>query len=278
MAAFAAGKHHIEFEYYIPETKRYERKIVFLSQNEKDGHIVACTVLKDMTAIRQEEEDERLALIQLKEAAEQIAQGNLDIKIDCHAKGNVKIFAESMQKTVIELKKRIEYINNLAYLDMLTDTQNNTAYTKEIDRLEYLLAAEQDVKFGVVMFDVNNLKQVNDDQGHEMGDFLIKVVSQNIKETFAPSKVYRIGGDEFVAITYDEEVDKMKAHVNMLEDRIAAYNRLSKHNLIYDVSVAVGYTAYQAGRDKNYMEVFNRADDFMYEDKKEKKQKLQRKF
>ena len=89
--AFNRGKHHIEFEYYIPAVKRYERKIVFLSQNEQNGHIIACTILKDMTFIRQAEEDERLALLQLTEAAEQIAKGNLDLDIECNVDGQIKI-------------------------------------------------------------------------------------------------------------------------------------------------------------------------------------------
>ncbi|MBR6756800.1 MAG: transporter substrate-binding domain-containing protein [Peptococcaceae bacterium] len=276
--AFNRGKHHIEFEYYIPAVKRYERKIVFLSQNEQNGHIIACTILKDMTFIRQAEEDERLALLQLTEAAEQIAKGNLDLDIECNVDGQIKILADSFRKTVVELKKRTEYINNLAYMDILTNTQNKTAYTNEVDKLEYRLATEKVVKFGVVMFDVNYLKEVNDIQGHEAGDMLIKVISDCIKDAFAPSTVYRIGGDEFVVITYEDEIDKMFTRVNMLENRIADYNRVNKNNFLYGVSVAVGYTEYQPADDMSYIDVFNRADNLMYENKKVKKQNLQRRI
>ena len=163
-------------------------------------------------------------------------------------------------------------------MDILTNTQNKTAYTNEVDKLEYRLATEKVVKFGVVMFDVNYLKEVNDIQGHEAGDMLIKVISDCIKDAFAPSTVYRIGGDEFVVITYEDEIDKMFTRVNMLENRIADYNRVNKNNFLYGVSVAVGYTEYQPAEDMSYIDVFNRADNLMYENKKVKKQNLQRRI
>lgn len=51
-----------------------------------------------------------------------------------------------------------------------------------------------------MLIDLNGLKKVNDEYGHEAGDFLIQKVAKNISKVFY-GNIYRIGGDEFVVIS-----------------------------------------------------------------------------
>lgn len=75
------------------------------------------------------------------------------------------------------------------------------------------------------MFDLNNLKYFNDTHGHATGDYYIIVCSEIIQDIFGMyGKVYRIGGDEFCAVTEgvtEEEFMELRRGMN---DRIEALN------------------------------------------------------
>ena len=83
-----------------------------------------------------------------------------------------------------------------ALWDFLTGLKNRNCYDREFEKYE---------KFhehvGVIVADVNNLKKVNDTYGHEEGDKLIIAAANVLKECLSSaSAIYRLGGDEFLAI------------------------------------------------------------------------------
>ena len=69
-------------------------------------------------------------------AAKEIAAGNLDVSLACDSKDEVGALSEILTETVNQLKNRIEYINELAYIDILTGVKNNTAYSEEVDKIK----------------------------------------------------------------------------------------------------------------------------------------------
>lgn len=266
LSEYEKGKRLLEFEYYAPEQDIYVRKNVFLSQNEENGHVLACVVAKDVTELRKEEHENKCALEQLTEAAERIAKGDLEVEINCYAGGAIAILADSLQKTVTELKKRIDYINDLAYIDMLTGVSNSTAYRKVLEELDDTLKQRPDMSFGLAMFDLNGLKKTNDTLGHRMGDLFIKKAVEHIRAGFPDCPIYRVGGDEFVALVFPPELDRLELMVEHMEKSLAEYNR-TQTEFPDGVSVAVGCAKYDAAVDNEYKDVFQRADARMYSDK-----------
>ncbi|MBP5152604.1 MAG: GGDEF domain-containing protein, partial [Lachnospiraceae bacterium] len=117
--------------------------------------------------------------------------------------------------------------------------------------------------FSVLVFDINRLKNINDDYGHEAGDRIIAKAAEVIKSVFPMGTVYRIGGDEFVAIL----------DVVLSGDCIgrfkAALASATADALPVELEISAGYAYYDSGYDVNYKSVFNRADSAMYEDKRE---------
>lgn len=100
------------------------------------------------------------------------------------------------------LAQGMEYnvIKNLAYKDGLTSLGNRTAY---LERLEFYTHSDIP-RIGIVYLDINNLKQVNDQQGHELGDKLIQTGASIIQNSFGIyGRAYRIGGDEFCVFIED---------------------------------------------------------------------------
>lgn len=132
-------------------------------------------------------------------AAKEIASGNLDVSPTCKSKDEVGTLAESLRETANQLKIRIDYINNLAYVDPLTGIMNNTAYLQEVSLIN-IDVQKRIGDFTVFVVDVNGLKAINDNYGHDYGNKLIMAATKILTGVFGYENVYRIGGDEFAAI------------------------------------------------------------------------------
>lgn len=138
--------------------------------------------------------------------------------------------------------------------DNLTETGSYTYFNSYIDRISKIGT------YQLLMFDVNGLKRANDTMGHEAGDKLINAVACGIKEAVASSgKVFRIGGDEFMAVlpTADEECGK-----RILKKADEVFKRESQE-LGMVVSAAFGMTIKQA--DEDIATARKRVDEAMYE-------------
>lgn len=153
----------------------------------------------------------------------------------------------------------------MAYTDPLTGVKNKTAYMEDICGIEQRIKDKILTDFSLIVFDVNNLKIINDTKGHEEGDNYIISASKMICHEFRNSPVYRIGGDEFVAFLMGED---FKNRQILLEN----FNKKIEKNLEEGkVVIAFGLEEFKAGEDKTYQKIFERADMKMYKRKKELK-------
>lgn len=213
-------------------------------------------------------------LKELNVVAKRIAEGNFDVSIKCTSDDEVGELADSLRKMAEYLKKYVSTLNSLAYCDSMTGVRNKTAYHEIEKRLDEKIA-ENTAHFAVAVFDVNNLKITNDFYGHMTGDDLIIKVSKQICQTFKHSPVFRIGGDEFVAILETKDFDEYESLVeqfrqDMKMQRMKEYPELP-------VSVACGVAVYDADKDRSFTDVFQRADDMMYRNKIIMKKEIKRK-
>lgn len=197
----------------------------------------------------------------LERAAREIAEGNLDVDIVCNSEDEVGVLAETLRKTTKELKSRIDYINDLAYLDGLTGVQNRTAYSQELIRRK----EEQSEKCTVFVIDLNGLKYINDTFGHPCGNEFLITLSKMITSVFGYENTYRIGGDEFVVVSSVEKESDAKQLEKQFEDKIKAQTG----NIC--VQAAIGYAIGEM--QEPYEEIFKRADDKMYIRKQEMKKR-----
>jgi len=122
------------------------------------------------------------------------------------------------------------------------------------------------------MIDMNDLKHINDDYGHKAGDLYIKGCCHMICETFKNSPVFRIGGDEFVAILQGKDYSKREEKAAYLRKAFADSFDQPDTEPWLRYSAAVGLAEYSTD-NSNYELVFKQADMAMYEDKKQFKEK-----
>ena len=155
----------------------------------------------------------------------------------------------------------------MAYSDPLTGVKNKMAYIEDVGGFEQRIEDGVLHDFGLVIFDLNDLKKTNDTKGHDAGDQYIKDGSNLICNKFKHSPVYRIGGDEFVVFLSGQDY---KNRVSILAD----FGKAVEHNLkTGDVVVAFGFADYATLSDKGFMRLFETADKQMYECKQELKAK-----
>ena len=164
------------------------------------------------------------------------------------------------------LKEYIDYVHAKAYIDGMTGVGNKTAYLELVRNINNRIK-EDDIRFSIAVFDVNSLKTINDEYGHEEGDNLINGVARCIRKVFGRGNVYRIGGDEFIAVVENCTEDEMGAAFVKLEDRIRSVNAELPEDTKTAVSFAKGSATFKPGEDKAFKEVFRRADKELYIDK-----------
>lgn len=199
-------------------------------------------------------------LKELDKAAQDIAHGNLDVDLNICSNDEVGTLAESLSETARQLKVKINYINNLAYSDKLTGVKNNTAYLQEVAFIKNDILQKK-ADFSVFVIDVNGLKYINDNFGHEVGNELIIKVTQMIAEVFGEENIYRIGGDEFAVILCDFPEKECERYEKAFDEIVE--NQKGK---IW-ASASIGYATYNKKMDSTYESVFNRADEDMYDKK-----------
>ncbi|CAK7074206.1 MAG: hypothetical protein ENTB_03335 [Enterocloster aldenensis] len=210
-------------------------------------------------------------LKELNEAARKIAEGDLSVSLSHQTKDEVGMLADSFQQTVSHLQKYINYINGLAYRDALTGVKNKTAYQETIANLEERTRTGRP-EFAMIVFDINNLKIINDTLGHDFGDILIIDSCKLICKVFKRSPVYRIGGDEFVVILENDDFNKYEELLARFKTALDDYNRHAGPDS--RISIARGIAIYEENVDLTVSDVFKRADDAMYQNKMQvKKQK-----
>ena len=165
-----------------------------------------------------------------------------------------------------ELKDSLEEVRAKAYIDPMTGVQNKSAYMEKKKKLSAEIA-EGRADFSFVITDINGLKSINDNYGHEAGDQIIMDASGFFKEVFGEKYVYRIGGDEFIVIMEGVDKKQIEERFMTLDHRLEHFNHYERE---YEMELAVskGYAIYDKNTDKEYRDVFKRADAAMYEDKR----------
>lgn len=181
----------------------------------------------------------------------------------------VKVKSTSEQlKSVRETEK----MGKLAFEDGLTGVGNTAAFRKKLSHLEVVKINYKTI--GIVQFDINNLKTINDTLGHEMGDKLITDGSSMISSIFGKiGDVYRTGGDEFVAIICGDKAPTLCNNaINEFEQAMDEYNSDTTHK--FKLQVAYGVEYYRSDSDKRFTtlrQIQKIADEKMYNKKREMK-------
>ena len=168
---------------------------------------------------------------------------------------NVIIFTT---RNVDEEKRREEHLIRLSMTDEMTRLYNRRCYEEDLE-----IYRKKDLEDDFVLFsiDVNGLKVVNDTKGHSAGDELIKGAADCLAFTVGNrGKVYRTGGDEFMAILHTDDAESI---------RIQIIQKASEwHGMYTDkLTMSVGYASHKDNPDLRIDDIEHKADSDMYSEK-----------
>lgn len=167
---------------------------------------------------------------------------------------------EEQYKKDADIASKLSRARKIVNTDALTGVNNKHAYLMHEEEINKAIASRKDAQFAIVMCDLNDLKLVNDKYGHSAGDDYIRLGCRFICDTFKHSPVFRIGGDEFVLIVEGRDYDNIENLVFELQKISLDQNS--------GCVVACGYSKYRIDVNDFVADVFNRADNNMYENKR----------
>ena len=171
-----------------------------------------------------------------------------------------KLMEEGLRRE-LQQKVQLQSAMKMAYRDPLTGVKSKHAYNDAEKSMDQRIAEGAVSEFSVVVFDLNDLKLINDTRGHEVGDEYIKDACKLICTCFKKSPVFRIGGDEFAAILEGEDFSNQ-------EELLAGFEKQILMNLDRGGTVvAFGSSRFNPQQDESIRMVFERADAMMYKEK-----------
>lgn len=170
-------------------------------------------------------------------------------------------------------KKRFSVVNDklevLYETDYLTGAYNRHGYAKHADEM-LLSARAKGVELQVFFVDVDGLKKINDQYGHEAGDVVIRIVGNSTCQIADEhTKVFRYGGDEFLVLHEGDGIPEV--FISLVEKEIA--KKKAMMNLPYEVGASIGHVIAYPGEQKPLEYYVKEADNIMYQIK-QKRHKL----
>jgi diguanylate cyclase (GGDEF)-like protein/PAS domain S-box-containing protein len=177
-------------------------------------------------------------------------------------------FVSSQVATAIERKRMEEELKRLAHYDTLTGAYNR-GYGLELLQRQLKLSKRDKSPLLLAYSDLDNLKDINDEFGHEEGDGVMAQVAKLFKSILREVDIItRMGGDEFLVIFLDSSLNEIPIIRKRLSKELARLNQISKKP--YKIEFSTGFSNYDPVNPLSMDELIRIADEKMYEEKKSK--------
>lgn len=184
-----------------------------------------------------------------------------------YSKRDIKLmeFVSEQIATAIERKRMEEELKKLAHYDPLTGTYNR-GYGLELLQRQVKIAKRSKTSFLLAYTDLDNLKRINDQFGHEEGDKAITQMANLFQSILREVDIIiRMGGDEFLLVFLDSSLKEIPIIEKRLYDKLALQDQVSHKS--YKIGFTVGFSCYNSEHPKSIEELMRIADQKMYKNK-----------
>ncbi|MDD3139347.1 MAG: diguanylate cyclase [Lachnospiraceae bacterium] len=166
---------------------------------------------------------------------------------------------------ITEKKEMEEKLHYLSITDELTGAYNRR-YMKERIEEEIRRGENTEIRFTIIMLDIDNFKNVNDNHGHGAGDSVLELFTQGIKKEIRKADILaRWGGEEFMVLLYNTSIQNTANLAELMRIRLSQIEILN----VGSVTASFGIAQYHVGDTIDTL--VKRADAMMYQAKKEGK-------
>ena len=169
---------------------------------------------------------------------------------------------EEIRKLKRLVEQKTSELLEQTYVDSLTKINNRKSYGENFTKL---LSQYKRYKtpFSMIMYDIDDFKQVNDNYGHAIGDKILIETSKLIKSHIRESDyIFRIGGEEFIILLTETQIKKAKLVAEKI--RVTTENDL-KSNINKPITISIGVTEVKDSDTED--KIFKRVDDLLYKSK-----------
>ena len=182
-----------------------------------------------------------------------------------------------INRDITQQKQRHDSIISMAYFDSLTQLPNRAQLLVQLNKHLAEVVQRKDLTLSALLFlDLDGFKDVNDSQGHDIGDALLREIAQRMQRiSREQDQVFRLAGDEFVVlircnnqILMPEFKLLIHKYIEQLQASINQPLVIDSHNIIVSASVGVALIP-QDGRSTS--EILSHADSAMYQAKRDGK-------
>lgn len=185
----------------------------------------------------------------------------------------VSIFAlyKRAHSEILRRKNLEEKLRQISITDDLTGLLNRRGFFTLAEQ-QLKVAERMQEELFLLYADLDNLKQINDNLGHDIGDQALRETADVLRNTFRESDIIgRLGGDEFSVLftSAENSIKAEKTVMARLEQHLAAYNRQNRRN--YELHLSIGIVAFDKALHSSIDNLLTEADTLMYQHKKSKK-------
>ena len=197
-----------------------------------------------------------------------LSNGDYNVEFIHSDVSEIELLNTAFENMATHLHEREKELRFSANRDSITGLRNTTSYKR------WMAEFDKDIEnntadFGVAIFDLNQLKKTNDTYGHDVGDKLIIAAAKVISGVFKRSPVFRIGGDEFLVLLRHADLENYEELFAQFDLKCA--NTRIEGNEETPISIARGFAVFEPDKDLCFNDVFKRADNAMYENKRKNK-------
>lgn len=165
--------------------------------------------------------------------------------------------------------ERHRLLRSLSLFDDLTGLYNRRGFQILADQ-QLKLARRKERDFIIIYADMDGLKQINDQYGHQEGSLAIIKCAELLRQSFRNSDIIaRIGGDEFAIMAIDASESDASQLIVRLQETIRRYN--AESNKPYLLSLSTGVSRSTISGDFPLDDLLKIADEAMYEQKRSKR-------
>ncbi len=175
--------------------------------------------------------------------------------------------------TITQLKKALYRERELARKDSLTGVAN-TKYFRERSEVEIQRCRRHKRPVTLAYIDCDNFKSINDSMGHKQGDVLLRLVAGAIEKNIRSTDlVGRLGGDEFIIILPESRIESSKEVISRIQSLLV--DTATQNN--FQITFSIGVATFESMLD-SLDSMIQRADELMYEAKRQGKNNIQYKL
>ena len=197
--------------------------------------------------------------------AKKMITGDMNAEFNIKQNDEIGELAKSFAAAKFHISQHMKQMQGLAFLDSLTGVRNKMAYDNYIAEFKSRIENGEVKSYGIAILDTNNLKEINDTYGHENGNAYLVNSCKLICQIFAHSPVFRIGGDEFLVILLDEDLDNHHDLLKQLKESMDLTKNASFPWKQISIACGIGIATY--AKATTIADTFNKADSDMYKNK-----------